>query len=363
MSLNVVVDQHTLEQWRTLALTFSDNNIYQSWQFGVRRAAEMKAEVSRLVVWRGNTVLGMAQARIKRIPWTRAGIAYVYRGPLWRRRGSSPCNLQAVLEAIRTEYVLRRGLEVRMVPNLPTCFADQNILDSFEKTGYLPDPSVDVYRTFLLDLSRPLHELRRGLVQKWRNCLNQSKKRGLTVQAGNDDAAMAKFEELYDAMWTQKKFETGVTVGSFRALQRELPDQDKQTVLLAFSNGQPVAGHVSSLLGDTGIYLLGASNDEGRKTKASYLLQWRTIEMAKEAGAQWYDLGGIDPEKGPGVYHFKAGLNGLDCTFVGQFRAQANGLGKSLLPLAERAYTVLQSLRRACRRRQRQHRSPDQEAG
>ena len=54
----------------------------------------------------------------------------------------------------------------------------------------------------------------------------------------------------------------------------ELPDDAKLTVLLAMSEGQPVAGHVSSLLGDTCIYLLGASNDEGRNTRAAYLLQF-----------------------------------------------------------------------------------------
>ena len=169
------------------------------------------------------------------------------------------------------------------------------------------------------------------------------------IEVRTDTAAMAKFQELYGVMLAQKRFESGVTVSSFRMVQRELLKEDKLTVSLAFLDGKAVAGHVSSLLGDTCIYLLGASNKQGRKTKASYLLQWRVIEMAKEAGARWYDLGGIDPEGNPGVYHFKAGLNGQDCTFLGQFNGEGSGPGRYLLPLAERAYTRFDRLRCACR--------------
>jgi lipid II:glycine glycyltransferase (peptidoglycan interpeptide bridge formation enzyme) len=51
------------------------------------------------------------------------------------------------------------------------------------------------------------------------------------------------------------------------------------------------------------------------------------IEWLKERGCHWYDLGGIDPENNPGVYHFKCGIagkTGKDETFIGEFDLYSN---------------------------------------
>jgi len=215
--------------------------------------------------------------------------------------------------------------------------------------GFVRRQERPVERTIYLDLSPDLDALRQGLAQKWRNGLNQSERRNVTVEARTDDAAMGAFETLYDEMWTGKRFETRVSVSSFRRVQAALPADQKLTVRLAYYDGDVIAGHVASCLGDTCIYMLGASNEEGRRRKASYLLQWKTIEAAKAAAARWYDLGGIDPKANPGVYRFKAGLGGRECCFLGEYVATARGSGKVLVPLAEKVYRLLGS---RCRRGQ-----------
>ena len=80
-------------------------------------------------------------------------------------------------------------------------------------------------------------------------------------------------------------------------------------------------------MGNKGIYLLGASNDTGRKLKGSYLLQWKAIEWMKAQGCKWYDLGGIDPVENKGTYIFKSGLSGKagkDVSQVGQYDLAPN---------------------------------------
>ena len=47
-------------------------------------------------------------------------------------------------------------------------------------------------------------------------------------------------------------------------------------------------------MGDTAVYLVGASTSKGRDLRASYLLLWETIEYAKSKGNFFYDLGGIN---------------------------------------------------------------------
>jgi CelD/BcsL family acetyltransferase involved in cellulose biosynthesis len=83
-------------------------------------------------------------------------------------------------------------------------------------------------------------------------------------------------------------------------------------ILICEQDGVPVAGLVASAMGDSAIYLLGATSDNGLNAKGAYLLQWTLIQWLKENGFKWYDLGGIDPEGNPGVYSFKRGLSGTD---------------------------------------------------
>ncbi len=69
---------------------------------------------------------------------------------------------------------------------------------------------------------------------------------------------------------------------------------------------------VASAIGDSAIYLLGATSDAGLHSKGAYLLHWHLIDWLKAKGTRWYDLGGIDPERNPGVYQFKKGFSGAD---------------------------------------------------
>jgi lipid II:glycine glycyltransferase (peptidoglycan interpeptide bridge formation enzyme) len=87
-------------------------------------------------------------------------------------------------------------------------------------------------------------------------------------------------------------------------------------ILICKEGGIPVAGVVASALGDTAIYLLGATSDHGLNARGTYLLQWTLIKWLRENGVKWYDLGGIDPGRNPGVYHFKKGLSGSDVTHM-----------------------------------------------
>lgn len=337
----VEADACSSEQWREIARRFSDYSIYQACAYADARAADVGATNQRVVVRRGTEVMGLAQVRIKRLPVVRTGVAYIYRGPLWRRPGAGPEDFGAVLAALRAEYGVRLGLEVRVACGMIDEALAGDCRDAIRHAGFSPRSQERIDRTILLDLSPDADALRKALAQKWRNGLNQSERRDLTVETRTDGDAMKIFQSLYEQMWAAKQFETGVSVASFAHIQTLLPEDEKLTIALAFHDGTPVAGHVSTCLGDTCVYLLGASSDDGRKRKASYLLQWRTIEDAKSRGARLYDLGGIDPEANPGVYHFKSGMGGRACDFPGTFAAPARGSGRILVPLAEKAYRIL----------------------
>src|SRR5262249_27111087 len=155
------------------------------------------------------------------------------------------------------------------------------------------------------------------LAQKWRNCLNNAERQGTEVTVHDDGLFL--FAELYGAFADRKGLRVNHDARFYAAVQAGLTGQDRLVVQLAPRDGVMIAGHGSSMVGDTCVYLLGATAPEGLRTKAAYLLQWNTIRLAKERGLRVYDLGGIDPESNPGVFHFKNGIGGVDRTAPGPY--------------------------------------------
>jgi len=309
----VEVDRVDAAEWSHMLDLFDDANIYQTWSYGAVRWG--RKNLSHLVLKRNGEVLGMAQLRIIRPTRFNFGMAYLRWGPLCHRRGrefDAEVPL-CIARALQEEYVCKRGLLLQILPNV---FVESPRAALFQSgfSGFTLEPrtSANVYRTFVLDLAPPIEELRRNLDAKWRNKLNQSEKKGLKVLAGNGTAEYRTFCRMYDQMWKRKTFETTVDVEEFGRLQEELPETHRMRILICERERVPVAGLVVSAMGDSAIYLLGATSDEGLNAKGAYLLQWTLIQWLKGNGIRWYDLGGIDPEGNPGVYSFKRGLSGAD---------------------------------------------------
>lgn len=305
----VEVDSVKYHDWTRIVDSFSDSSLYQTWDYEAVHSSE--THMSHLLLTQDDTVLGAAQLRIVQVPLLRAGIAYVYFGPMWCRRGRDRdvTVLRALLEAIREEYALRRGLLVRIVFNIREGKGPEipNLLSS---TDYYRQARSRTYRTFDIDLSLPLADLRKSFHQKWRNLLNKAEKGELSVEEGTDRNLFCIFHEIYVDLLARKGFPESVNVVDFMEIQERLPKSQKMRVLIASHEGEPCSGLVLSTVGDAAVYLLGATNENGMKKGSSYLLQWRALKWLKENGFQRYDLGGINSEENPGVYHFKSGLAG-----------------------------------------------------
>lgn len=328
-------------EWNDWVAQFEDDSIYQSWEYEEAREDAKHTEVSRLGIEENGSRIAAAQVRVKRIPVVGGGLAYVYRGPVWRREDSKAAHLRTALGRLRQTFVDEQRLTLRIVPNVAQDGCADAIERAFEETGFRKEKGGNPEKTIVLDLAEPATELRKRFAQKWRNGLNQAERQRLEVTTGCSGDDWARFENLYNVMWAEKRFDTGVSVTTFGQLQKALTQARKMTVRLAWLEGRPVAGHVSSMLGNTCVYLLGASIDAGRKSRAAYLLQWRALLMAQEQGARRYDLGGIDPAANPGVYHFKSGMGGLETEMLPPFVATPSGARSLITSVAERAYRGL----------------------
>ncbi|MGD1108540.1 MAG: peptidoglycan bridge formation glycyltransferase FemA/FemB family protein [Terracidiphilus sp.] len=301
---------------------FDDANIYQTAAYGEVRWG--KGSLSRLVLRRNGEVAAIAQLRIIRPTPMKFGMAYLRWGPLWERRGCSldPEVPPRMARAIEDEYLRTRKLFVRILPNAfagsPRAEVFQSAFSDFSSET---QEQCDAYRTFLVDITPAPEELRSGLDAKWRNKLKQSEKNHLTVISGNGSEDFRAFCNIYSQMRKRKTFETSVNPEEFLRIQDALPESQRLRVLVCQDKDVPVASIVVSAMGDSAIYLLGATSDAGLNTKGAYFLQWTMICWLRERGIKTYDLGGIDPEANPGVYYFKRGLSGVDICQINPFTA------------------------------------------
>ena len=327
----VEVDRTTAPEWSHMLDQFADANLYQTWAYGAVRWGEKN--LSHLIVKRGGEVRALAQLRIIHPAGFRFGIAYLRWGPLFERRGAplEPEVAQVMARALSDEYVRGRRLFLRILPNAfassPRAAVMQSAFGDFTSE---PLDSDNAYRTFVVDLSPDITEVRKRLDKKWRNLLVSAEKRNLDVIAGNGVEEYRLFCRIYDQMRVRKTFKTTVNSSEFERIQQTLPEFQRMRVLICRDSGNAVAGLVASAVGDTAIYLLGATSDDGLKSRGSYLLQWTLMQWLKENGVRWYDLGGIDPDQNPGVYHFKKGMSGLDVVHINPLGASDSLLSSAM---------------------------------
>jgi lipid II:glycine glycyltransferase (peptidoglycan interpeptide bridge formation enzyme) len=340
----VRIDGISEQEWTDVVSLFDDALLYQTWAFGAVHSG--RDSLSHLILSRGDEIVAAAQVRIKKLPLVRAGIAYVTSGPLWRRSDmeADPEVFRQIIIALRDEYVKRRGLLLRVVPNemTDTAASLQTILE--EENYTCPAPG-DAHRTILINLRLPPDELRKGIRRRSRRCLTLSEKNEFEIVHGCGLDLYDEFIDAYKELVARKKFSGYVDIYKFRRIMEKLPDSHKMLVMICRHQGRLVSTIVSSGIGKTVMGVFGATNMEGRKLNANFYLLWQEWAWWRERGYEWFDFGGINPEKNPGSYHFKASLlgskceNGREVQQLGHYDA-SEGL---LSPLAVRSGEVLRS--------------------
>ncbi len=339
----LIVESVSDDVWDILLKQFDDANYRQLAAYSKAAAARVNALSENVAIRKDGDLLGICNVRIRKLPLLSFGIAYVNGAPLVMKSTESidcATALSHCLNALRKEFVDARGHVLRVIGVARTDLSPDVTPRVFLDAGFVATLAKGRYRTILVNVKRELPDIRRGLDQKWRNILNKAERQGLEIVRGTDPALFVKFGELFSGLVARKKLKVDLDPEFFVALQNSLAAPDRFVVHLAMQAGDVVAGHIGAYHGDTAVYLLGAANEAGLKSNASYLLQWRVIEYAKERGCNWYDLGGIDPEGNPDVYRFKARIGGVDVCAPGPYES-GTLLRRAILQNMESLYRML----------------------
>jgi lipid II:glycine glycyltransferase (peptidoglycan interpeptide bridge formation enzyme) len=340
--INAVTEQY----WQERLQEFSDANIYQTWSY-----AEVSwglRNTSHLVLKKNDRAVALAQVRVVKLPVVNIGIAYVRWGPIWRgpTEASEDVFRQAV-RALRNEFTCKRSLVLRLFPAIfesdPLCWST-----IMEEEGFSVLPGGSGSRTILMDLNPSLEGLREGMMPHWKRELKIAERKQLQVIEGDQDELFGAFVDVYKEMVSRKQFVEPNDINHFRLIQAKLPQALKMKIMLCKSGDDICSGLICSAIGNTAIYLFGATSNGGMKSRGSYLLHWELLEKLKQQRIAVYNLNGINPARNPGTYKFKrdlAGNNGRDLRFVGRFESHPGNLGEFLVKGTESIRTLYRDIK------------------
>ncbi len=181
---------------------------------------------------------------------------------------------------------------------------------------------VDPQHTFVLDISQPEEDLRRGLQSGHRNRVNTTEKRGIVIRQVQDMSPMNDFLRLM-ADTAAHAHITNYPDSYYRHLAETLIGKGVASFYVS-----SVAGKVASVSlvydwGDTRSYA-HTGNDQAlnREYKVAVSAVWKMIADAKVAGLTKFDFWGAAPDdsadhKWAGITAFKKGFGGERVTTFG----------------------------------------------
>ncbi len=295
-------------------------------------ATHAGAESRYLVVREGAVAVALANVRVKHLPLLPMGIAMIAQGPVMLEPGRS--TRSQVLSALYLRLARKERLTLRINSPLK---ADE---DDGVPFGFSVIESSN-YESFLIDIGPEEEALRAALNGKWRTDLRRGERGDVQITNSSDPEDFRKFQPLLTDLAKSKGFTSPQDASFFAEVAEKAVAPEHFSIHLAWHKGRLVGGHIGAFSGITAVYLLGATNDEGRALRASFLLQWAVIRYARERGMRWYDLGGADEVDNPDVFRFKKRMGGHHYIGPPMIEAQAGWPSGAILQCAERIHSKL----------------------
>ncbi|MBF0341432.1 MAG: GNAT family N-acetyltransferase [Magnetococcales bacterium] len=310
-------------EWEQHWANGMQTSLLQAWEYGEAKARAEGWRVCRLLVVNDSgTPTGLAQLLIRPI-WGVGGIARLNRGPILMRRqadANPAAKRLAVLWVLMREARQRHWWVLLAAPELPD---DPMMREGLRACGFRMR-NVPGWASGRLSLRMEEQGLLMNLDGKWRCSLRKGMKLGVLVSrrsaTGDDlEALLQNYRRLQ-----QNRAFVGLSEALLRMLARESASANwKFNLFFAHASesgmSSPIGMLVSIRAGDTATYLIGTSDDEGRRMQANSVMLWEAIRQAKDDGCAWFDVGGLNAETPKGIAEFKRGINATPYQFVGEW--------------------------------------------
>ncbi|MEL7436020.1 MAG: peptidoglycan bridge formation glycyltransferase FemA/FemB family protein [Chloroflexota bacterium] len=306
----MVISKPSPAQWNTFVCNHPRGHFLQLTQWGEQKSA-YGWSADRVAVMDGNTILAGAQLLFRPLPMNIGKLAYLpYGGYV-----SDDSQWGALLDAIDQCAKDNGAAFLKWEPGFH--FEHSLTQWGFEESLQRVQPP----STIMIDVTGDDDTIQGRMNTSTRRNIRKAYKNDIHYyEASPDD--LHKFTKMMEITGERNDF--GVHTPDYYKLMVDLLVPEHGALILAEHEGDTLAANLVVSVGDTAIYLEGASSNKKRKLMASYGVQWEAIKWAQKRGCTWYDMWGIPDEDEAtledqfldrndglwGVYRFKRGWGG-----------------------------------------------------
>ena len=294
------IDELDAREWNDLLLGSEVCDAFQTYEWAVVLRNSMSVCPHFLYVKNKGQKIGGAMFTRKKM----FGVFDCYEiigGPLYVK-GNREVVAKNILKALskkknRSGYVLF----------IPYPVINSSFKRVFEIEGYHSYP----FCTIIIDLGRPLKDVWQALNKRARWGVRKAERLGLTTKVANNWSEWERYYHLH-VLHSKKKQYPSEPVEFFGEMFK-LHHKNMARLFLAEYGKRIVAGSLFLVYRQNMIFLQNASERSFLRYNPNNLLQWRSIEWAKENGVTTYDMNGLPLEDVPylrGVYNYKKQWNG-----------------------------------------------------
>ncbi|MEN6363285.1 MAG: peptidoglycan bridge formation glycyltransferase FemA/FemB family protein [Bacteroidales bacterium] len=171
--------------------------------------------------------------------------------------------------------------------------------------------------TIFINLQRNPADLLKAMRPKTRYNIGLANRKGVTVRIMGMESL-----PIWYALYRETAMRNHIYLNDIKYFDAVLSAKAHDSLspaeaflLVADFDNKPLAAMFLIISGHRGSYLYGASSTENRNLMATYALQWKAIQIAKERGCTEYDMFGVTPRPDQshplyGLYQFKRGFGG-----------------------------------------------------
>ncbi len=305
-------------EWDDFLTRQPRGHLLQSFEWGELNRY-LGGHVYRLGALENGRVVGAMQLTVSPVPIPAPGLRfnwlYCSRGPTLESPDSPA--LKALIEF--TQQIARKehAVVLRLEPNIAD--DDPNLeawIAAYRALGFVTTPyAVHGRRSWVLDIRPSAEELLANFKMTWRQNVRSAERKGVIIREAVNDA---DFDAYYDLLKiTSERDAFFIHAKDYhKEILRQFASKGDAVLYLAEHEGEAIAAKMLIRFGDWCWDMFGASSNNKRNLKPTYLLQYRCIQWAKEKGCSYFDFRTIPEVLEPGeemwgVYEYKKGFGGF----------------------------------------------------
>lgn len=314
MKCDIIWCNQEPQRWNTAFSAIPQSNLLQSRAYGDAMLAAYGQKSRRGIIHINDQDAGIVQILETGLFWNAIHALILDRGPLWFDGFGGAAHVQAFFREIQALYPRRFGRKRRILPEIEDGPAIQKVL---EQIG-LNRQNRPGYQTLWLDIRKETNVLKESLRKNWRGALNKAERSGIEVQWDQNGDLLPWMLDVYEKDKKERSY-NGAAPQILHKIARFALQTGDCLIGQARKDRLPVAGMMVLCHGQAATYQVGWSSAPGRSVSANHLLLWQAINVLKDHGIHFFDLGGVNDETAKGIKEFKQGLGGTLVQLVGHY--------------------------------------------